>query len=226
MPGKYIVPPQYQSEPELVSAAQRGSHRAIEHLVVSHQPIRSLIATLTRSIDPERRATDDLEGAARLAILEALRSFDPARGVRFPTYAYYFIRGAMLKTLYPAAERCRRDGEVSRIKFVSLEEPGENEFASHAGSEDDLLKSDPEYGIDPGYARAEDSACAAGVRRFVAALAPNQRTIVTAVFWDGQTHSQLALERAISRPAITRTLQRVYARGEKELAEYRLELAA
>ena len=226
MPGKYIAPPHYRSEELLVRAAQSGSHRAIEHLVIRHPSIRSLIGTLKRRIDPNGRATDDLEGAARLAILEALRSFDPARGTRFSTYAYYFIRGAMLKTLYPASERYRRNGEVLRVNFVSLEESSEDESVPGTSAEQKLVNSDPEWGIDLGYARAENAARDESVRHFVAGLAPNQRMVATAVFWEGQTLNHVATERGISRPAITRTLQRVYARGEKDLAEHRLALAA
>ena len=43
MPGKYIVSPQCRSEAPLVRAAQRGDHRAIEHLLLYHEPIRAVI---------------------------------------------------------------------------------------------------------------------------------------------------------------------------------------
>ena len=58
MSGRYIVSPQHLSEEMLVSAAQSGTHRAIEHLIITHHPIRSLIATLKRRMDPNGRATD------------------------------------------------------------------------------------------------------------------------------------------------------------------------
>jgi RNA polymerase sigma factor (sigma-70 family) len=224
MPGKYIVPPQCRSENLLVSAAQNGDHRAIEHLIIEYTPIRSLIATLMRRVDPNGRASDDLEGAARLSILEALRSFNPARGARFTTYAYYFVRGAMLKTLYPPAERYRHNGEFARVRFISLEEPSDPQSDHRSGHEQNLLNHDPQYGLDPGYASIEDASRDAVVREFVDALQSNQRTITKAAFWKGHTHGEIACERGTSRPAVTRTLQRVLARAEQELAE--LELAA
>jgi DNA-directed RNA polymerase specialized sigma24 family protein len=132
----------------------------------------------------------------------------------------------MLKTLYPASERYRHNGELARVKFVAFEEPSQDGPAQRIGPEQTLLENDPDYGIDPGYDRVDIAPRDAHVRRFVADLPPNQRTIATAVFWEGQTHSQVAGERGISRPAVTRTLQRVYARGEKDLAEHQLALAA
>ncbi len=226
MSGKHIVPQQYRSEQQLVSAAQDGDHRAIERLVISHPPIRSIIATLKRRIDPAGRASDDLEGAARLSILEALRGFKPARGARFSTYAYYYIRGAMLKTLYPPSERYRRDGKVERIRLVALEQPSDPGSEHRAGPEEQLLNNDPQYGLDPGYVGIEDASRDAAVREFVDALPRNQRTITRAAFWNGQTHGEIAAERGTSRPAVTRTLQRVLARASNDLAALELELAA
>src|SRR5664280_1232992 len=167
MSGKYIVPLQYRSEQDLVSAARDGDDRAIEQLVISHPPIRSIITSLKRRLDPGNRAQDDLEGAARLAVLEALRAYEP-----------------------------------------------------------ELLKNDADYGSDPEYAAVENAARDAEVRRFVACLPVNQRTIVTEVFWNERTHGEVALRLGTSRPAVTRTLQRVYARGERDIPEIRLQLAA
>jgi DNA-directed RNA polymerase specialized sigma24 family protein len=89
-----------------------------------------------------------------------------------------------------------------------------------------MLKNDADYGSDPEYATVENAARDAEVRRFVAGLQANQRTIVTEVFWNEMTHGEVAVRLGTSRPAVTRTLQRVYSRGEKEIPEIRLQLAA
>jgi DNA-directed RNA polymerase specialized sigma24 family protein len=94
------------------------------------------------------------------------------------------------------------------------------------GYENELLDRDPDYGIDPGFARVEEASRPAAVRAFVRALPDNQRTITEDVFWSERTHRDIAAERGISRPAVTRTLQRVFARGRRELAELAPELAA
>lgn len=226
MPGKYIVPPKHRSEAMLVHAAQQGEERAVEHLVLAHPPIRSLVGSLKRQLDRDGRAPDDLESVARVAILEALRSFNPARGARFTTYAYYFIRGAMLKALYPPSERLRENDTVSRIRFVSFDQRNDPNSERDVSHEQKLLSSDPTYGIDPEYARVENADRDKSLRCFVAALPPNQRSITTAVFWEGRTHREVAAERGTSRPAVTRTVQRVLARAGRDLDHEQLQLAA
>jgi RNA polymerase sigma factor for flagellar operon FliA len=42
---------------------------------------------------------DDLVGTAVLGLIEAIDRFDPQRGVKFNTYAYYRIRGAVMDML-------------------------------------------------------------------------------------------------------------------------------
>jgi len=167
-------------------------------------------------------AAADLESAGRLALLEALQHFEAGRRAKFTTYAYHFVRGAMLAEMYPHVERRRghaNGGE--RVRLVALAQGADG----NVGYESDLLDRDPDYGTDPGFARVEDVRPAA-VRAFVAGLPVSQREIVEAVYWDERTHDEIAVERGVSRPAISRALARVYARGAKELADHRLELAA
>jgi len=222
MNGRLSVPEKHRSEEDLLRAAQSGDCCATEYLLTQHPPVLALLASLRRSIDPFNLAAADLEAAGRLALLEALRRFDAGRGAKFTTYAYNFVRGAMLAEMYPHVERRReRANGAERIRLATLAaEAGGND-----GYESDLLAHDPDYGADPGFARVEDVRPAA-VRAFVASLPVSQREIVEAVYWDERTHEEIADERGVSRPAISRALARVHARGAKELAQHRLELAA
>ncbi|KKL17759.1 hypothetical protein LCGC14_2482300 [marine sediment metagenome] len=68
---------------------------------------------------------DDLVGAGMLGLVEAARRFDSARGVRFITFAYPRIRGAM------ADEIRRENGRYFHPTFVSLPD-------SLLGKRDDL----------------------------------------------------------------------------------------
>jgi RNA polymerase sigma factor (sigma-70 family) len=222
MNGRLSVPEKYRSEEGLVRAAQSGDRRATEYLLTQHPPVLALLASLRRSIDPFNVAAADLEAAGRLALLEALQRFDATRAVKFTTYSYNFVRGAMLAELYPHVERRReRTNGAKRVRLVTLgpDADGTN------GYEGDLLAHDPDYGTDPAFARVEDVRPAA-VRAFVAGLPASQREIVEAVYWDERTHEEIAVERGVSRPAVSRALARVHARGARELAEHRLGLAA
>lgn len=226
MDGKASVPQSYRSEDRLIRDAQSGNLRAVEYLLTQHPPVLTLIGSLRRSVDPRNLAPADLESAGRLAVLEALQGFDAERGAKFTTYAYHFIRGAMLAELYPHVERRReREAGFQRVRLVSLKRVDAEGPDDNDGFESELLARDPDYGIDPEFDRAEDGRRAA-VRAFVARLPVSQQGIVEAVFWGEQTHDQIAAARGVSRPAITRALARVYARGAKELADHRLEFAA
>jgi RNA polymerase sigma factor (sigma-70 family) len=226
MDGKASVPQKYRSEDHLIREAKSGDRRAVEFLLTKHSPVLRLIGSLRRSIDPFELAPADLESAGRLAVLEALQRFDPQRGAKFTTYAYHFIRGAMLAELYPHVERRReREGGSERVRLVSLNGDDDEGGGDSDGYERELLARDSNYGIDSAFSTLEDGRTAA-VRAFVARLPLSQRGIVEAVFWGEQTHDEIAAARGVSRPAISRALARVYARGAKELADHRLELAA
>lgn len=225
MSGKAGNTLSYRFEGHLICQAQSGDSQAIEYLLTEYGPVRALLCSLRRSVDPLNVAPDELESAGQLAVLEALRGFDTERGAKFTTYAYHFIRGAMLAELYPYVER-RRESEngARRVRLVSVIQGFDGEDAGH-GYESELLSHDPDYGIDPGFARVEDGRSEA-VHAFLGTLPASQRAIVDAVYWGEQTHGDIAAARGVSRPAVTRALTRVHTRGAKELANHRLELAA
>ena len=61
--------------------------------IVKHQAAK-LSATL-----PDYFECDDLESVGVFGLVQALRAFDPARGVKFETYCVHRVRGAMLDEL-------------------------------------------------------------------------------------------------------------------------------
>ena len=70
-----------------------------EALIESHLSQVKLIADRLAVKLPPSVDRDDLIGAGVLGLLDAANKFDPARGVRFKTYAEMRIRGAMLDSL-------------------------------------------------------------------------------------------------------------------------------
>ena len=56
--------------------------------------VRSLALSISRKLPPSVDL-DDLIAYGQVGLGEAARDFDPARGNRFSTYAYYRIRGAI-----------------------------------------------------------------------------------------------------------------------------------
>lgn len=231
MHGKHVVHLERCSESDLVEAAKAGNDDALERLLISYPPIRRIIRSLGRQYDPERRAGDEragdeLEAAARLGLVEALRRFEPARGVKFTTFAFKFIRGAMLKALYSRAQQ--REWAAGRQTTILVPfGPGSEDYGSSADDpEAEIARRDDQYGIETGYAKVERRPTEEAVRDFVAELPASQRGIVRDVFWGGMSHAEAAKRRGVTRPAVSRTLQRVFKRGERELGSHFEALAA
>lgn len=66
-----------------------------EELIQSCQGlVRSLASKIRRTL-PKHADLDDLIGYGQMGLAEAARDFDPERGVKFSTFAYYRIRGAI-----------------------------------------------------------------------------------------------------------------------------------
>ena len=78
------------------------------HQELVERIVRRVSRELDLSCDP-----DDLRGYGQQGLLEAQQRFDAARGVRFSTFAYYRIRGAVL-------DGVRKQGWLSRRAHAKL----------------------------------------------------------------------------------------------------------
>jgi RNA polymerase sigma factor (sigma-70 family) len=226
MYGKHAVYLDYRSEEELVGAARGGDDLALERLLMSYPPIQRIISSLSRRYDPTGYAREELGAAARLGLVEALRGFEPTREIRFTTYAFNFVRGEMLKALYSQAQRREWRAGRRHLKLVPLHATSVDGDDCEDLVEQEMASRDEDFGVDPGYAESERMPSEDAVRRFVAGLPENQREIVRDVFWDTMSHTAAAERRGVSRPAVSRTLDRVYKRGQRELRGHLDALAA
>lgn len=77
----------------------RGDPAAREELAVRYLPLVKFVAGRVRMTLPAFVDEEDLVGYGVLGLLDALGKFDPARGVKFETYAVTRIRGAILDGL-------------------------------------------------------------------------------------------------------------------------------
>ncbi|MBT8495258.1 MAG: sigma-70 family RNA polymerase sigma factor [Deltaproteobacteria bacterium] len=82
-----------EDELELASRYRDGDSDAGERLVAAH--LRFVIS-MARKYRGYRVPFADLVGEGSLGVLEALRRFEPERGLRFLTYARHWIRAYML----------------------------------------------------------------------------------------------------------------------------------
>ena len=100
------------------------------------QVVRRFGARLPRSVD-----RGDLVTAGNFGLMSAIQGFDPARGVRFESYAELRVKGALLDELrsqdwLPRPWRHKIEQQkrtVERLKRELGREPGDAEIASEMG---------------------------------------------------------------------------------------------
>ncbi|HKI37321.1 MAG TPA: sigma-70 family RNA polymerase sigma factor [Gemmataceae bacterium] len=120
-------------------AEQTRRHELIEsHLGLVRHILGKLLAQLPPGVDVE-----NLESAGTLGLVEAAGKYDPERGIKFETYAYTRIRGAILDELRRNCPLPQHVLErVARVrKAYEMLSPGSTaeELATAAGLSDDEL---------------------------------------------------------------------------------------
>lgn len=127
---------------DLLDAYRAGSADATAQLVREHLPlVRRLVGRLAIQLPPNV-GRDDLEEIGILGLLNAARSFDPARGASFRTFAYIAIQGAILDELrrLDVLPRARRDG-------VKAYDEARTRVAVRLGREPTFLEVQEELGL-------------------------------------------------------------------------------
>lgn len=129
-------------EAEIVARYQAGNAQALFTLMLAHEPfVRKMVRRWGGN-----RLPDDLMAEGRLGLVLAARKFDTAKGVRFNTYAAWWVRNrvsryalATRRIVAPPGERARRDllrniGRKTKALRAELgREPTTEEVAERAG---------------------------------------------------------------------------------------------
>jgi len=179
----------------------------------AHRPLVAASVRWAKSVGLLRHEhqVEDARQAGQLGFLEARRRFDPSRGTTPGAFAAPFVRGAVREALEDAA---RFEDATVPLRLIANDADYEDGVGD-GGHE--VLRVDDGGGLG----RIEARETEAAVRRFVLSLPGNQQSMVKQVFWDDRSQAELARARGVSRKAITKTLQKVYARGRVELGEFR-----
>ena len=96
----------------------RGHVRSRARLIESYQP---LVFKVTMQLRLREEILMDMIQEGTVGLIEAVERFDPARGVRFSTYAAYRIRGRILNALHrerPAAAAGGQTLPESRLRQI------------------------------------------------------------------------------------------------------------
>ena len=81
------------------SQFRKGNEQARERIMTAYLPLVKNVAGRLAMGFPRSVELDDLISTGTIGLIEAIGNFDPARGVKFETYAVPRIRGAILDEL-------------------------------------------------------------------------------------------------------------------------------
>jgi RNA polymerase sigma factor for flagellar operon FliA len=193
-------------------------------LLRRHAPLLDRCARRLAARTGHAVSADDLWSAGALGLLEAARRFDPARDVRFETFAEHRVRGAMLdemrrmdhlpRRLRAGAERV--DRARARLAQALGREPDAVEIATDLGDAPEevaeaLLLLQPAVPVDEDVlsdgAPRPDEALARGeaVRRLATAIEalPERLRMLLALYYDeGLTYREIARVLGVSEPRV------------------------
>jgi len=164
--------------------------------------VRGLASRLRRELSL-RGDLDDLIAFGFGGLLEAKHRFDPGRGVRFQTFAYHRIRGAMLDGVRQMAEMPRRAHERLRDERenrptaapTALDKAFTRMSASLIGGT--LMQG--RFGDESPEAVLLKNESVAGLLRALAALPERQRILVRGFYFEGRSIDAMARELGISK---------------------------
>ncbi len=167
---------------------------------------RKLVVGLAARLQRElclRGELEDLIAFGFGGLLEARDRFDPGRGIRFQTFAYHRVRGAMLDGVRKMSTLSRRAHE--RAKAEASVEPTaaptelDRAFTRLTASLTSAIPLQGRYGDrSPETAALQNEA----LQRLLAAipnLSPRQRLLVRGHYFEGRAIDEIARELGISK---------------------------
>jgi RNA polymerase sigma factor for flagellar operon FliA len=187
----------------------------VEDEQLVERALKRLLRELDLSVDPA-----DLRGWGQQGLLEARQRFDPSRGVRFSTFAYYRVRGAML-------DGVRRQGWIRHSAYAKLKAleaadslcEGEGEaqaqgaagIAERARAIDDVLAKISAAYVLAAVGQAEDQPSdtpesalereqqRSVVKQSLDVLPERERSLVEAVYFGGATIEEAGAQLGLSK---------------------------
>lgn len=221
-----------------------------DRLVHECQGLVRHLALQVRTRMPAWVETDDLISYGQVGLMQAARDFDPAKGTKFSTFAYYRIRGAIFDGVNKLMWfRSDRDPETKYNQMAdSLIETTMNEATSStAGAADELTREASWFSRMAGslaivyLAAADEEGRTADVvdqsaeapwsgivqhetsgklRQAMERLPPDAAALIRAVYYEDRT-----LQEAADRLGISKSwASRMHARALEQLARHMKEL--
>ncbi len=198
---------------EKVSRENRSAQRIIEHREIG----RKLACRLLREWRVQLNS-DDLDSIVDLTICEAAGRFDEARGVRFTTFLYHYMRGNLLRTIEEIVEQKRA---VQAAAYSASAGRNERFDLDDCPELSDSL--DPDAMKPQGFDSPEEFMLRreriAMVGRLCAKLNHEEQFVIAKMFFEGSSHQQIAAELGLSRRDVLALQKRAYESLRKLVAQ-------
>jgi RNA polymerase sigma factor for flagellar operon FliA len=202
------------------------------HQELVERVVRRLIRELDLTCDP-----GDLRAWGHQGLLEAKQRFDPARKVRFSTFAYYRVRGAVLDGVRSQGFLKRR--AYAKLKAFEAADAVAEELAESSAGGPDLsrearareldeavgkitaayvlsaLGQADEQAEDTPESQLEAAEDRSAVREGLASLPEKERELLEAVYFGGATIEQAGAQLGLSKSWASRLHAKALSRMRK-----------
>lgn len=106
-----------EEEQRVSRAVQRGDEKALNHLIEANL---RFVVSVAKGYRNRGLSFLDLINEGNLGLMKAARTFDPDRGVRFVSYAVWWIRQSMLAAILDKAEIVRvPQSQTKKIRKIN-----------------------------------------------------------------------------------------------------------
>jgi len=120
---------------------EEEKNKCREELIMKYAPLVKYVADRLAIRMPSHISKDDMTSAGIIGLFDAVENYDSGRGIKFETYAFYRIRGAVLdemRKLDWIPRSVRRDiqeieAAINAVRTKLGRDPEDNEIAGELG---------------------------------------------------------------------------------------------
>jgi RNA polymerase sigma factor FliA len=182
-----------------------------DELIAKHLHFPEVIARQFAATPTRAAFLEDLIAAGNVGLVEAAEHFDPERGVRFSTFAWPRIRGAMVDGLRTSARYRRSD--VARHRAGAACEPTCRVAVRRADADSSDELAGAEEALDV-------NRCLPRLGEALARLPRRERELMELHYFGGLPLSQIAARMGVHRSWCTRLHQQALALLHIEIKAY------
>ncbi len=125
-------------EKEITRAAQKGDEKALTHLIEANL---RFVVSIAKGYRNRGLSFLDVINEGNLGLMKAARTFDPERGVRFVSYAVWWIRQSILAAILDKADMVRiPQSQTKKIRKINKKVDALRLKAGGDVSDSDVMK--------------------------------------------------------------------------------------